>query len=93
MPSRIVDEYASHHPRGDSEELSSAGPIRILLSEPQVRFMDERRRRKRVPRWLGTQLIVGNTAKLRVDERNQPLQAVRRTASQHGQGSGDLVRG
>jgi hypothetical protein len=49
MTPRIVDEQASHRPRGEREELSAVAPLALpFLRQLQVRLVHERRRRQRV---------------------------------------------
>jgi len=68
----VVDEDASHQLGGRTEELCPVLPANArLVHEPDVRFVDERRRLERVIRTLAAQPGPGQAVKLRVHDRHQ----------------------
>ena len=74
----VVDQYATHHPRGQREELGAALPMRILLTpESQPRLVHECGWLQRVTLALASQREPCLPAKLLVDEPHERVACVR----------------
>jgi len=67
--SRAVDENATHHHRGDPEELRPVLPGRVvLIDQPNVRLVHERRRLQRVAGALAPQICRRPATQLLINE-------------------------
>ena len=69
---RMVDENAAHRLGRHGKEVGAVLPVHALVvDEPHVGFVDERRRLQAVAGALTSQAAPGETAKLVVDDRRQ----------------------
>jgi hypothetical protein len=72
MLARVIDKDAPHHLRRNDEELPAILPRQpILPREPQVGFMNQRRRLKGVILPLLPEVRAGSSPKLAVNQRDQ----------------------
>src|SRR5215207_6612199 len=72
---RVVEQDASHDLRGDGEEVRAVLPVHALLvDEPEVRLVDERRRLERVPRVLAPHEVARDAVQLSLDEREEAFE-------------------
>ena len=78
-PSRTFDENSPHGVGGRGKKMAFSIPVlRVLLvDQPQVRFMHQRRRLQRVPSRFVCHFGPRNSMKFLVNERQQPCCRVR----------------
>ncbi len=89
---RMVHEHATHHLRGDGEELGAALPARVVLAiEAQPGLVHERRGLERVALALAAQGARRLPAKLRVHQRHERLAGPRVARPPRVQELGDRV--
>jgi hypothetical protein len=70
MRARVTDEDAPHHDRGERDELGAVAPVDFLLiDQPHVRFVHERRRLERVVGTLAVEVASGEPAQFVVHDR------------------------
>src|SRR5215471_4530950 len=75
MATRVVDQNSPHHLRCHSEEMRSTLPVdSVLVNYAQVGFIDQRSCLECVALALAPQISAGDTMKLVVDQRHQPIQ-------------------
>jgi len=73
----VIDEDAPHHPRSHGEEMSPVVPChRLRIDQSQIRLVDERCGLKTVIGALVADVALGDSMKLGVDERDQPLEGI-----------------
>lgn len=71
---RVIRENPSHHPGSDGEKLEAIAPINgLLIEQPQIRFVDERRGLEGVIRPLAPQIIRGQLPQLIVNGRQRRI--------------------
>ena len=70
-----IDENATHRLRGRAEEVGAILPALILPTDPNPRFMDERRRLQRLSRRLARHLLRSDPAQLCVNERKKLIRS------------------
>ena len=69
---RALHQNLPHRERRDGEEVRAVLPVvRVLGDQPDVGFVDERRRLQRLPGLLAAEVRRGQPAQLVVDERHQ----------------------
>jgi hypothetical protein len=88
----VVQQHTPHHLRGNSEELRSAFPARIMLiAETQPRLVHERGRLEGVPLVLTPHDELCLTSKLRVHELDERLARLRVARTPRSQELGDSL--
>ena len=71
----MVHEDAPHHASGNRQEMRAVPPWNVLgIDEPQICFVDQRRRLKAVPGTLSCHAPSRDLVKLPLYERNQPVE-------------------
>ena len=72
VATRVVDEDAAHRLRRHGEEMGAVLPVHALvIDQPQVGFVDQRRRLQAVAGALAPHVVVRQTTELVVDDRHQ----------------------
>ncbi len=72
MGSGIIHEDATHHLRGDAEEMGAVLPGGgALIDQPQIRFVDEAGRLQGVIGAFSLEILARELAQFFVDERHQ----------------------
>ena len=72
VAARVVDEDAAHRLSRNGEEMGAVLPVHALvIDQPQVRFVDQRRRLQAVAGTLAPHVPVRQTTELVVDDRHQ----------------------
>ena len=71
---RMVDEKMPHGSGGHGKELRAVGPFdrRRTADEPEVHFVDERRRLERLIARLAPKTLIRHATKLVIHQRQQP---------------------
>ena len=88
---RVVHEDAPHHASGHRQEMRAVVPRHVFrVDQPQIRFVDERRRLEAVPGTLSRHAAPRDLVELPVDERNQSLEGGLVALSPFQKQSGDL---
>ena len=75
---RMIDQDAAHRSRGHGQKMDPVTPIHAGdVDQPDVCFVDQRRRIERMAFRLPTQLRVRDAVQLVVDQRKQAIERVR----------------
>jgi len=89
----VVDQNAPHHAGGNRQEMRAVLPRDIFgIDEPEIRFVDQRRRLKAVPDALSGHAPSGDLVKLALYERNQSVEGGLVALTPSEQQSGGLGR-
>jgi hypothetical protein len=73
----VIDEHPAHHARRQCQEVRAALPVDIPLTEqPQVRFVDERRRLKSVVPPFSAKMGGGAAPEILVHQRQERVLGV-----------------
>ena len=71
----MVHQNTAHDPSGNCQEMRAVPPGNVLgIDEPQISFVDQRRRLKAVPGTLSCHAPSRDLVKLPLYERNQPVE-------------------
>jgi hypothetical protein len=73
----VIDKDAAHHPGSNAEEVGAIAPMNLaLVNQPNVGFMDERRRLERVAGRFVTHVAGRQTTQVFVQKRHEPVAGI-----------------